>query len=1484
MNSFSRSHHFPSRLAALLLGGAVLASARMLPVFAQAGRPTQNPSRTPSPKRPQGLPAAPPNLPKPHVTPDPNRPHLLAPGEYLPTSRLKAGMKGYGLTVFQGNTIERFEVTILGVVRKVNNGRDLIVVKLGGPKLQRVTDVIAGMSGSPVYVGGKIVGAVSMGSQFTRESIGYLTPIEDMLEAWDPGLPQVPGSEKGSTKTSARPLPEPVVVNGQRFTKVQVASKGSGERDVLTLRPLMTPVSVSGVSPSRFARVARELEQLGLKAEPGGGSGDPSLKGSALQPGGAVAMSLATGDIDITAVGTLTYRRGNRIVAFGHPFLGIGPVEAGMMTAYIHDIEPSFAASHKIWSPLSLVGTFSQDRPFSVGGRIGPLPRWIPLTVRVNDHAMRRNRTFNARLTRHPQLTSALATLAAGTAIAEVHGQPGDVTATVTTEVVADEIGTIRRTNRVFDSGAIDEAALSDLRSALSLCVGNPLYPVAVRSVKMDVTIEPGRKTAQIERIFLKQTRFEPGDTVEVGVVLKPYKRDPVTKLLKVQIPPSAPNGAVVLTVTGGSGGFGGISLPGGIVIGGRGVDLGNAVTLPQMAAKFMERDRNDSLIARLALPTTSLSVRGETLTDLPPHIETAMRIGATRSSGIRQERDEVKTAEQTEYVITGAQSLPLRVARKGSPETLMPMPSTPPPSSQPPPTTPPSGTSGQPTTPPPGNGPEDESDEPEFRTTGAAFVLPQQQTVTIPAGQPAPPVRTTITVKAPGLNDNPTTPAPTGAGEARPVGRQPGIWRQAGLADFRTGAMDGVTVSSQGEVRLAPKLTRVAESEEPYFWTVVPDGAGGVYAGSGDAGRIYRLAADGKKTVFAETGEFEIHALARASDGTLYAGTSPHGRVLKIGPDGKAVTLLQTREKYVLALTLDPKGEHLYAATGGPKGRIYDIPVGVKGEAATLYQSDESNITALAMTAEGNLYAGTFPSGRVLHIAGPGLKKPSVLYDAVEPAISGLAAGPDGVVYAVTAPRGTLYRLAPGQAPRVVYDRAPALVLSGVLLARDGTLYTASGASVIALSPERGGNGDTVRFYDAPSDIQILSLCQDEGGRVWAATGNVAGVYALGEAKAPQGEYVSTVLDARAASTWGSIRWSADVPSGGGVRIQTRSGDTLEPDATWSDWSVPYSDPNGERIASPPARYLQYRVTLTGSSSGGIGPVLRSVEAFYLPPNQAPQIAALPSPRPGEVWRGVKPLRWNAADPDRDMLTFDVTVSRDGGKTWQPAPTQGSARSSAPMPKPVAAPPRNDGATPTEGESQMLRDLRAELDKRPEMSAEMRARILADAATQMRPSTSATVPAPGGESSPAHVRESSVMLDTTRLADGDYLLRIVASDRAANPTGALTTERIVGPVRIVNRAPVVVVVDKATTVRQDKSISIDGVAMQTQTAIRAVQYRVDGGEWVAAVAKDGIFDAPLESFTLTTGPLSSGSHTIEVQALDEAGNTATQKKTVPVP
>src|SRR5262249_30732283 len=161
---------------------------------------------------------------------------------------------------------------------------------------------------------------------------------------------------------------------------------------------------------------------------------------------------------------------------------------------------------HKIGSPVSLVGTFSQDRPFSVGGRIGVSPVMVPISVHIKDKALKKERTFRAQLLRQPQITPVLTAMAARTAIAEVHSEPGDAMATVTTEVVGDGIGAIRRTNRVYDAAAIDEAAIGDLRSMVSLLSSNPFAPVAVRSVKMDVTIEAGRRTAQIERIFLKQS------------------------------------------------------------------------------------------------------------------------------------------------------------------------------------------------------------------------------------------------------------------------------------------------------------------------------------------------------------------------------------------------------------------------------------------------------------------------------------------------------------------------------------------------------------------------------------------------------------------------------------------------------------------------------------------------------------------------------------------------------------------------------------------------------------------------------------------------------------------------------------------------------------------------------------------------------------------------------------------------------------------
>jgi sugar lactone lactonase YvrE len=1457
--------------------------------------------------------AAAPPASRPPARPVPGKPgvYRLDPKAYLPTSQLRAGMKGYGLSVFRGAKIERFDVNILGVLRKVNNGRDLILVKVGGnPNLDRVSDIIAGMSGSPVYVNGKIVGAVAYGSAFTKERIGYLTPIEDMLDAWDPALPQYPDGFGPRGQTTTR-LAEPVTVNGESFTQVRNLGFGSPipaqkQAGTLLLRPLGMPVSVSGVPAARWAKVADELRKMGLEARQGIGGGAASLASpgakltsSPLQPGGAVAMSLATGDMDITGVGTLTFRADRRIVAFGHPFLSVGPIDAPMSTVHIFDILPSYNTSSKIGVAVTQVGSFSQDRPFSIAGSIGAKPAMVPIRVRINDKSVGRSRVFQANVVRHPALTRQLALMAAGTAIAEVHSHPGDTMATVRTTLTADEVGTITRTNRVYSPSAIDQAATDDLASLVSLLSGNPFYPLPIRSVSMEVDIESGRKTAQIERVFVSQTRYEPGETVDVNVVLRPYMKERIVKTIPVRLPASIPNNTVLsIAVQGGGSSGGGFSLgvgsDGGLVLSRGGGDYSSAVNIRQVVKRYLERDRNDALVARVALPSAAVNVQGEKLSGLPPNIEQALRGGTgtagSRSSGARLERDEIKETIPTDYILSGSQSISIRIARRGTPDISVPVsPPVPTPAAPDTGSTPPISAAPPPVSVPPdididadaaGAGFAPAASFPvSFAGENAGSVQGTQtstQAVVVPRSAQTPPI--SATAPAP-------VSAPTATVTAKPVGRLPAVWRQASATDFRAAAdLEGVTISSGGEVRLAPKLTRVARSvADPYYWSLAPAGEAGVYVGSGDNGVIYKIGADGKQSVFARTGTLEVHSLVTGTDGTVYAGTSPDGLLLRIAPNsgGKPARLMKADEKYVLALALSPDGKTLYAGTGGPKARVYRAAADGTGKPEVIYESAEGSVTALTVAPDGAVYAGTAPGGLVVRVAGPKTARPLPLYDATESAITGLAVGDDGIVYAATmgAGRGVLYRIDPVTgAASVLYDRAPGGVLTGLQrLGKGTTLYTASGSTLIAVDPATG----ETRTFEAPSgaDVQILALlASPTDDRVWVSTGNSAEVYQLaltGADNTASGQLVSRVFDARGAAKWGTIRFSASAPAGSSVTLQTRSGDVAQPDETWSTWSPAYKTNVGETISSPPGRYLQYRATLSGGASGSDTPVLRSVEAFYLTPNQAPTLT-LATPQGGEVWKGKQTLRWTASDPDRDTLFYDVSLSGDGGRTWRPVGAMQSAAPGTPA-VPGTTTPQPAGAATTVPAPD-LAALTAELDRHPEIPAEMRARILADAPTVVPTVVSPLRPSGTSTSAVGPTRDTSLPLDTTSFPDGTYRVRVIASDKPSNPAGALTTEKTSGEIRIVNRLPTLVLFKSAIKRGPEGAATLEGSAVQTGAVIRAIQFRVDGGDWTAAIASDGLFDSTLEPFTLTTGALASGkSHKLEVQVQDEAGNTAMQ-------
>ncbi|HEX2999513.1 MAG TPA: SpoIVB peptidase S55 domain-containing protein, partial [Armatimonadota bacterium] len=262
----------------------------------------------------------------------------------MPLSEVRPGMRGIGRTVFSGVKIETFGVRVIGVLPKENLGGALILVRMdGGPITGRQANIIGGMSGSPVYINGRLVGAVAYGQTFPREPIAMLTPIEDMLEALDPALPQqLSRAEKKQAQASlSRRLPQPVNISGKVYNQIDIrhASSGTaaGRDGVLEMAPLATPVSVSGISERGMKQLSGVLSQF--NAEPMAGPGGISYpKPITLEPGSSVGASLITGDVDMTAVGTVTYRKGNQILAFGHPFLQMGAVDLPLTTAWVHDV------------------------------------------------------------------------------------------------------------------------------------------------------------------------------------------------------------------------------------------------------------------------------------------------------------------------------------------------------------------------------------------------------------------------------------------------------------------------------------------------------------------------------------------------------------------------------------------------------------------------------------------------------------------------------------------------------------------------------------------------------------------------------------------------------------------------------------------------------------------------------------------------------------------------------------------------------------------------------------------------------------------------------------------------------------------------------------------------------------------------------------------------------------------------------------------
>jgi hypothetical protein len=473
--------------------------------------------------------------------------------DVFPVSQLKPGMRGYGLTVFKGTKIERFEVEVVGVLDNALYGYPLVMIMMrGGPITERGAMVIAGMSGSPIFIEGKIVGALAYGFGFPKEPVALVTPLEAMLTNLHPRA-----ESQLADLRSGHMIRKPVRIAGVRYAGVYIGHEQPTTPNVAWARPLMTPIMVSGVSPRTMKYLEAMLQRHGftpLMAPSGGTAKQVPVR---FEPGAAVATPLATGDIDLSAIGTLTYRKGDYVLAFGHPFFGVGAVEMPMHAAEIVDVFSSYARSRSSWATARsrwarfIMTARSPSRGAWDNGREDdphdrphhePRPR---RATRVHLRGVQPPDVHRRRLRSPPRWSF----LIASTSRWARRARPcaGDCR----------RARSARSATRTASPRAISLAfaALSDLNYALNLLMNAPERTVELERIELEIEVQPGKGAAVIDSLQVDRFTYRPGERIEATVQVR--TRDGATDAYRtsLRLPADMMPGRYMLQVSAGGGG-----------------------------------------------------------------------------------------------------------------------------------------------------------------------------------------------------------------------------------------------------------------------------------------------------------------------------------------------------------------------------------------------------------------------------------------------------------------------------------------------------------------------------------------------------------------------------------------------------------------------------------------------------------------------------------------------------------------------------------------------------------------------------------------------------------------------------------------------------------------------------------------------------------------------------------------------------------------
>lgn len=599
--------------------------------------------------------AIPGQLPTPQGATPIVTPAAVRHGNYMPLSEVRAGMKGYGLTVFKGTKPERFDVTVISVLRNFLPKQDIILVQSDDPRLLH-SGIVAGMSGSPIYFEGRLAGALSYGWHFAKDPIAGVTPIETMMaDLKRPlrGRSSTPVAEAANEQHSLRRGGEfganaqSLGANAQladadaQFTRAQRRSlaQAIGEnRDPVNDRsPLLArlplpalpegaeprlvrasvPLSLAGVGAAAFSELTRVFEPFHMVPLQAGGAGRGDGSGpKAFENGGSIAVQLIRGDVSAAGTGTVTAVEGDKVLAFGHPMFNVGEIYLPIATAEIHTFMSALSSSFKMASPLNEIGSLIQDRQAGIIGDTSQRADMIPVHVKVGGPG-RAEQDFHFEVVRHRFLTPMLASTVVANAAQNAASDVADATITVRSNLAVRGYKPLELIDHVYSPDGVSTRTLGTASGlkAIGDILFNPFAPANLDRIDIDVDVDYKAEVSEIVGVALNSDELVPGSRPNLYVTLRPYAGQEFVRAIPLEVPRALAGQSVKVVVTAGS-----LARP----------DVAPPESLGGLIDNLRKGYPADSIVVGLETPDEGVTLRGSVIPDLPGSVIDTLRPGAS--------------------------------------------------------------------------------------------------------------------------------------------------------------------------------------------------------------------------------------------------------------------------------------------------------------------------------------------------------------------------------------------------------------------------------------------------------------------------------------------------------------------------------------------------------------------------------------------------------------------------------------------------------------------------------------------------------------------------------------------------------------------------------------------------------------------------------------------------------------------------------------